>query len=172
MPAECRTFQDALEEVIYWDVSFALAYFDDSEAYHAECLAFAQRLDAEEALSVSSDFVHNELAFIVIRDALLAEGRRTGQFWRNVHRQRPDIVLATMPQVDAYRVELNRLALRLSIPDTVHERAFDLMRTYALLPTDAYHLAIALDAGVNAFVTLDEDFLRVDGAVVFTCLLP
>jgi predicted nucleic acid-binding protein len=38
------------------------------------------------------------------------------------------------------------------------------------LPTDAYHIAIALEAGVNAFVTLDMDFLRVDGLVVYTCV--
>lgn len=31
-----------------------------------------------------------------------------------------------------------------------------------------YRLAAALESGVNAFVTLDEDFLRVEGIIVYT----
>ncbi len=80
MPAERRTFHDALEEFVYWDSSFAIAAF------------------------------------------------------------------------------------------AVQARAFDLMRQHALLPTDACHIAVALEAGINAFATLDEDFLRVDGIIVYTCL--
>lgn len=44
------------------------------------------------------------------------------------------------------------------------------MKDYALLPTDAYHIAIALDTDVNAFVSLNEDPLRVDDIIVYTCL--
>jgi predicted nucleic acid-binding protein len=44
------------------------------------------------------------------------------------------------------------------------------MRHYNLLPTDAYHVAVAVDAGVNAFASLDEDLLAVDGIAVYTCL--
>jgi predicted nucleic acid-binding protein len=170
MPAERRNFHDRLEGVIYWNSSFATAYFDDTEAYHRQCLEFANRLETERVLSVSSDFVHNELAFVFIRDALLAEARRTGQHWRDVYRHRSDIVIATMPQAQVNRAELNRLTLLLPVPDTVQNRAFQLMEAYALLPTDAYHVAIALDAGVSAFVSLDEDLLRVDGIIVYTCL--
>jgi len=74
-----------------------------------------------------------------------------------------------MPQVNANRTELDRLTLQLPLPETVKVRAFQLMQSHALLPTDAYHLATALEAGVNAFVSLDEDFLRVDGIIVYTC---
>jgi predicted nucleic acid-binding protein len=56
--------------------------------------------------------------------------------------------------------ELNNLTLPLDLTATVEDRAYDLMRDYALLPTDAYHVAIALDAGVTAFATPDADFLR------------
>jgi len=44
------------------------------------------------------------------------------------------------------------------------------MRDFHLLPTDAYHIAVALDAGVNTFASLDEHFLRVDDIIVYTCL--
>ncbi len=99
MPAERRTFHDALEEFVYWDSSFAIAH-----------------------------------------------------------------------KVEANRVELNRLTILLPITPAVQARAFALMRQHALLPTDAYHIAVALEAGVHAFATLDEDFLRVDGIIVYTCL--
>ncbi len=170
MPAQRRTFHDPLESAIYWDSSFAIAYIDDRHHYHAECLDFFRRLDAAQVLSVSSDFVHNEVAFYTMRDALVAEARRTGQRWQEVYRQRPDLVIATMPQVQAHRAELDRMTLVLPMTDPARDRAFQLMQDYALLPTDAYHLAVALDAGANAFVSLDEDLLRVDGIIVFTCL--
>jgi predicted nucleic acid-binding protein len=127
-------------------------------------------LEREDILSVSSDLVHNEVAFHALKAPLVAEARRAGLRWQEVCRRRPDLVLAAMPQVQAQRAELNRMTLFLPIPDTVQGLAFELMEAYALLPTDAYHVAIALDAGVNALVSLDEDLLRVDGLIVYTCL--
>ncbi len=56
------------------------------------------------------------------------------------------------------------------VTEQVRERAFALMETYGLLPTDAYHIAIGLESGVTAFASLDIDFLRVDGIIVYTCL--
>jgi predicted nucleic acid-binding protein len=58
---------------------------------------------------------------------------------------------------------------------TFADPALQLMRDFALLPTDAYHIAttliaIALDAGVTCFATLDRDFLAVDGITVYTCV--
>jgi predicted nucleic acid-binding protein len=170
MPAQRRTFHDPLESVIYWDASFAIARLHGDHDYHAECVDLARRLDTERILSIVSDLVHDELAFYTIKSALMAEARRTGQRWQEVYRQRPNLVIATMPQVQTNRAELNRMTLLLPIPETVQDRAFQLMGTYALLPTDAYHVAIALDAGVNALVSLDEDLLRVDGSIVYTCL--
>jgi predicted nucleic acid-binding protein len=170
MPAERRTFDDALEPFIYWDSSFAIAHVLDTEFYYAPCLAFGQRLDAEGIISTSSEFVHNELAFRVLRGELVLEARRTEQHWQEVARRRPDIILATMPQIEANRVELNHLTISLPINVAVQTRAFDLMRQFALLPTDAYHVAVALESGVSAFATLDEDFLRVEGIIVYTCL--
>jgi hypothetical protein len=31
-------------------------------------------------------------------------------------------------------------------------------------------VGLSIDAGVNAFATLDEDFLQVDGIIVYTCV--
>jgi predicted nucleic acid-binding protein len=140
MPAKRRSFYDPLESFIYWDASFTIGVFDDREPYHAGCFAFAQRLQAEQILCLCSHFTHNELAFHTIRIALAAEGRRTGQYWRDVHRMNPNIMLSAIPRVEANRAELERFTLILPIPEAVNDRAFELMRRYALLPTDAYHI--------------------------------
>jgi len=81
MSAQRRSFTGVLESIVYWETSFAKAYFDEAEPYHNECVSFVQRLRNESVLSVSSDFTHNELSFILMRDTLIAEGRRTGQHW-------------------------------------------------------------------------------------------
>jgi predicted nucleic acid-binding protein len=39
------------------------------------------------------------------------------------------------------------------------------MRQYPLLPTNVYHLACALEAGVNAFASLDKDLLVAEVAI-------
>jgi predicted nucleic acid-binding protein len=93
MAAIKRSFDDVLESIIYWDASYAIAYYVDTEPYHNECVDFRNRLEAESILS-----------------------------------------------------------------------------NYSILPTDAFHIATALSHGVAAFATLDEDFLKVDGITVYTCL--
>jgi len=60
--------------------------------------------------------------------------------------------------------------LPLPIDERITESLAPLITDYQILPTDAYHIAIALDSGVNSFVSLDEDFLCVDGIIVYTCL--
>lgn len=170
MPAQRCSFTDPLESIIYWETSFAKAYFDTTEPHHDQCIAFFQRLQNEHVLSVSSDFTHNELSFIIMREVLVAEGRRTGQHWLDVKRTNPALLLATMPTVVARRDELNRLTLQLSIGEGVNPRAYDLMTHHPLLPTDAYYIATALESDVTAIATLDSDFLAVDGITIFTCL--
>jgi predicted nucleic acid-binding protein len=87
-----------------------------------------------------------------------------------VKRNRLDVIPTAVSEVEAKQMELDRMTLKISFSETITEQARQLMRSYSLLPTDAYHIAIALEAGVNAFVCLDEDFLRVDGIIVYTCL--
>ena len=170
MPAERRSLYDILAPIIYWDATFAIAGLEERESFHAECDAFARRLESESVLSVTSDFVYNELAFYKIKSALIDEGNRTGQHWLDVKRHDPTFIATVMPDVEVKKAELERVTLKISISDTVMEQAFRLMHTYSLLPTDAFHIAIALDAGIHSFASLDADFLRVDDIVVYTCV--
>ncbi|MBI1928183.1 hypothetical protein HYR99_28550 [Candidatus Poribacteria bacterium] len=68
MPAEKRSFEDALEPIMYWDATFTIAVFVEEDYFHEECAAFRQRFDEEGTLSAVSDFVYNELAFYLLRD--------------------------------------------------------------------------------------------------------
>jgi len=170
MSAERRNFNDFLEPLIYWDATFAIAFFEEDAQFHIQCVDFERRLRGEGILSLSSDFTYNELAFHILKSALTVAGERTGRYWLDVKRENPELLLATMPTVEARLAETDRLTLQLPIGEGVKPCAFALMREYPLLPTDAYHIATALEADVTAFATLDADFLQVDGIVVYTCI--
>jgi predicted nucleic acid-binding protein len=170
MPCERRNFDDVLEPLIYWDTTYAIAFFEEKALFHDECVDFERRLRNESVLSVSSDFTHNELAFHIFKTALTEEGDRTGRYWLQVKQDNPRLLLATIPTVKARRDELDYLTFQISIGEGVKQRAFALMQRYPLLPTDAYHIATALESDVTAFVTLDNDFLQVDGIIVYTCI--
>jgi len=165
-----RSFLDELEPIIYWASSFAIAVFLDTELYHDECEKFRQRLNAEGVLSVVGDFVYDEAAFFLIRKFLEAEGKRTKQHWRDVKRTQPNFINTIMSTVKRVKDELNDTALWIPSSENVKEKVFQLMQSYSILPTDAFHLAVALSHGVTAFATLDADFLKVDGITVYTCL--
>ena len=167
--AERRNFLDALEPFIL-NSSFVIAYWDDRDPFHLECQAFLNRLKAEEIVCVVSDFTYNEVAFFILRQALIQEARRTGQRWEEVLRTNPHIFQAAMDGVELVKTELDRSTVYLPTSESAKDFAFTLMRHYNLLPTDAYHIAVAVDASVNAFASLDEDLLAVDGIAVYTCL--
>ena len=170
MAAEKRDFAAPLEGLVYWDASFAVANLTDVHRFHVPCREFGDRFEAESSLAVISDFVLNEVAFLAVKGALVAEARRTGRRWLDVKRERPDALRAALAAFAPKRAQLEAQALSLALPDTVTDRAFQLMHNFALLPTDAYHLATGLENGVEAFVTLDQDFLAVDDIIVYTCL--
>ncbi|MCX7967079.1 MAG: PIN domain-containing protein [Armatimonadetes bacterium] len=153
--SERRNFQDALEPIVYWNTSFAISRWDTNDPFYRECAAFSQRLQIEGVIRAVSDFTYNEFAFHILHRAFLQESRRTGQWWRHILRNQPHIFQAAMNEVEAVKADLEQRTILLPITETAHELAFTLMRRYNLLPTDAYHVAVALDAGVNAFVPLD-----------------
>ncbi|MCS7265379.1 MAG: type II toxin-antitoxin system VapC family toxin [Armatimonadetes bacterium] len=168
--AERRNFHDALEPIVYLNSSFVIACWDDRAPFHFESQTFLRRMQAEGIVLVVSDFTYNEVAFYILRQALLREAKRIGQRWENVLRTLPHIYQTAMNEVENVKAEMDLGAVYLSTSESAKDLAFTLMRRYNLLPTDAYHVAVALDAGVNAFVSLDEDLLNVDGIIVYTCL--
>ncbi|MFN4180856.1 MAG: type II toxin-antitoxin system VapC family toxin [Armatimonadota bacterium] len=156
--------------MVYLNSSFAIALRARHDPFHHECNAFFNRLQIEGVICVISDFVYNEVAFYILRRFLMREAIRTGQKWEDILQTVPQVFQTAMNEVESVKAELDRSTVYLPTSESAKDLAFTLMRRYNLLPTDAYHVAVALDAGVNAFVSLDEDLLNVDGIVVYTCL--
>jgi len=161
MSATKKSFTDSVEDkIIYWDASYAISFYVDTEQYHSECVAFRKRLQKVGVLSVVSDFVYDELAFFLVRQALAKEGRKTGQHWLDVKKSFPDFISKIMPSVLEKTSELNDMTLWLPTSENVKEKAFQLMSDYSLLPTDAFHIATAKEEGVLSFATLDSENLK------------
>jgi predicted nucleic acid-binding protein len=114
--------------------------------------------------------VYDETAFIWLKRELVKAGRPLGLHWLDMKNRQPNLVGQAMRDFKGKKVDLEELTLKLPIVDEVTNLAFDLMEQFDLLPTDAYHIATALSSEVTAFVTVDEDFLRVDGIEVYTAL--
>ncbi len=197
MPAEVRSFYAPLEPSIYWDSSFSIAVHDTSHPHHRDCLAFALRCKQERVACFISDWVLNEVAFYLIRTHLEELGRQRGIYWRELYRIDPSVIDSVLPKIHHAFAELYDLTIWLpslgvrfydllsqfDLPAgqaiqsaaavawnanaTLSSEALELMERYNLLPTDAYHIAVAQTHGIRTFATLDSDFLTVDGIVVF-----
>jgi len=165
-------FDAKLPEIIYWDTSFVHVCLigEPTEPYYTECQNFQARLKSEGVLSVVSDFVYDETAFIWVKRELVKAGQSLGLHWLDVKDEQPNLIGQAMRDFKVKKADLEALTLKLPIVDEVTNLAFDLMERFDLLPTDAYHIATALSSEVTAFVTIDEDFLRVDGIEVYTAL--
>ncbi|MFN4179405.1 MAG: type II toxin-antitoxin system VapC family toxin [Armatimonadota bacterium] len=200
MPAEVRSFYDPLVPFIYWDASFSIALHSVNHSHHQVCQAFAYRCMEEGATCFISDWVLNEVAFYFIRTHLEELGRERGLYWLELYRLDPSAVDSIVTEIRSVFDELYGLTIWLpSLGDRFYhllsqidlpahqaiqsaasialaknaalsDEALELMTRYRLLPTDAYHIAVALTHGIRAFATLDPDFLRVDGIIVFTSL--
>jgi len=105
-------FDNSSYVVTAWEnESFAIAGLESTEPYHAECMAFRDRMEKESVLCVVSDFVYNELAFQRIKIPLMAEARRTGRSWLEVKRSQPHLIALAMSDVDTKKSELDQFAL-------------------------------------------------------------
>jgi predicted nucleic acid-binding protein len=88
-----------LEPLIYWDTTFAFTAFSVTEPFHADCVAFRKRLDAEGVVSIISDFVYDELAFVLMKRSLLAEARRLGKQWMDVYNEHPEFLATVYSEI-------------------------------------------------------------------------
>ncbi len=168
--AEKRNFHDIIEPIVYLNSSFIIALRAWHDPLHHECNTFFNRLQMEGTVFVISDFVYNEVAFYILRRSLVREAVRTGQKLEDILQTVPQVFQTAMNEVESVKAELDRSTIYLPTSETTKDLAFTLMGRYNLLPTDAYHVAVALDAGINTFVSLDRDLLNVDGIVAYTCL--
>jgi len=169
-----------LTGLFYCDTSYlAGIYLPASRTYqlfHNDCESFQQRLFNEpDVLCVTSDWALNEIAFLTQQEQLTRDCREynalhgtrlTPEAFR---RQNPTVLANSWDEITRVRADIER-GCEIIANTGLTDAAFDLIRDFHLRPTDAYHIATAFAYGITDFVTIDRDFLRVDGIVVYTCL--
>jgi len=133
---------------------------------------------ASDIIPVTSDWGLNESVHLVIQNCLRQEtDAYNTQHHTNVsvaqfRRQTPLIISRFLNEINNIRQTIEAVCEILPTEISAKNLAFDIINRYYLLPTDAYHVAVAQSYGITSIATIDRDFLRVDGIEVFTCLPP
>jgi predicted nucleic acid-binding protein len=185
MPAIHRTFNHPdLAGLLYCDTSYLTGvYLPSSRTYqlfHAECDAFQRCIFNElDALCVTSDWALNEVAYLIQQEQLARDCQQFNALHGTVltpeefRRQNPAVLAHSWDEIVRIRADIEDDCEIVAIPNTgLTEAAFNLIHDFHLRPTDAYHIATAQAYDITAFVSIDRDFLRVDGITVYTCLSP
>ena len=137
MSANKLSFDAKLPEIIYWDTSFVHVCLigEPTEPYYTECQDFQARLKNDGVLSVVSDFVYDELAFIWVKRELAKAGRPLGLYWLDVKNKKPNLIGQAMQDFKIRKTDLEALTLKLPIVDEVTNLAFDLNEFVCLFPS-------------------------------------
>jgi hypothetical protein len=86
-------------------------------------------------------------------------------------RQNPAVLANSYHEIVRICDDIKIDCLIIAIPDAdLTEIVLNLIRDFHLRPTDAYHIATAQSYDITKFVSIDRDFLRVDGITVYTYL--
>jgi len=167
---------------LYCDTSYlAGMYLPASRTYqrfHPECAIFQRRLyAATDALCVTSDWALNEVIYLIQQEQLARDCQQFNVLHgtylnpEEFRRRNPAVLAHSWDEIVQIRAHINRACEIVAIPNTgLTDTALDLIRDFHLRPTDAYHIATAQAYGITNFVSIDRDFLRVDGITVYTCL--
>lgn len=170
MAALIFDFDAPLPGQLYWDASFLVHATYPAGRYHRECYDFLDRLsNAEETLSYVSTLTLDEMIFTLIQ-LKVGEAYPGRGFW-DLYRGNPQVI---RPHLGELRALVDRLTTdpRIRIVGTEPEAipiAMNYMEDYSLLPRDALHLTSMARYGIEGIVTMDADFLLVDGLRIYTC---
>lgn len=142
----------------YLDTNFVIYTRDAaSTKYHAASACLAELLRQHVQLNVSA-LMFDELWWAYLRKSfqLLTGNDLTAAAYKSS----PQIVRTHWPAVDAVMRAIQAWGgfTELPTPTGVVAVAEGLMQMNALLPRDAFHLAITLHHGIESFVTADSDF--------------
>ncbi|MBI1927652.1 type II toxin-antitoxin system VapC family toxin [Candidatus Poribacteria bacterium] len=185
MAAIHRTFNHPdLTGLFYCDTSYLVGmYLPTSQTYqrfHPDCAAFQQRLyAAPNVLGVTSDWALNEMIYLIQQEHLSRDCQQynalhgTSLTVETFRRQNPAMLAHSWNEIVLIRAHIERACEIVAIPSTgLTNAALNLIHDFHLRPTDAYHIATAQAYDITNFVSLDRDFLRVDGITLYTCLSP
>jgi predicted nucleic acid-binding protein len=170
MSARIFAFDAPLPRLLYWDASFLVHATYPAARYHADCYAFLELLSsASDTLSYVSTLALDEVIFAVLQLKVSEDHPESG-FWE-VYRENPGSIRRHLEEIRALVERLwidPRILIVGAEPETILV-ALEHMSAYSLLPRDALHLSTMARYGIDAIVTTDDDFVRIDDLNLFTC---
>lgn len=163
------SFRDPPPDIAYLDPSFLLNVLVADSTYHAECVAFARRLEEARTVLVLSNLGLDEVWFVLLRLQAVQEQGERG--WLTFLKDNPARVREYTRRLEEVTLQIleipNLLLIELTAAQSL--QALGLMERYGILPRDALHTATTLETGVDVIITADADFARVDELRVYTC---
>jgi predicted nucleic acid-binding protein len=163
------SFQDTPPEIAYLDPSFLLNVLVAESTYHAECVAFASRLESARTVLVLSNLGLDEIWFVLLRVQAVQEHGERG--WLAFLKDNPERVSEYTHRLEEATLQILEIPGLLLVELTTSQslQALSVMNRYGLLPRDALHAAAVFETGIDTIITTDADFARVDGLHVYTC---
>jgi len=164
-----HSFQDAPPEIAYLDPSFLLNVLVAESTYHTECAEFATRLESKRTILVLSNLGLDEIWFVLLRVQAVQEHGERG--WLSFLRDNPEKVKEYTRRLEEATLQILEIPglLLVELNASQSLQALSLMNRYGLLPRDALHAAATFEMRLDAIITTDADFARVDGLQVYTC---
>ena len=194
LSARRHSFTDPVDSsVFYCDSSFVLNVIthirNTNERFKTECSDFLKKLvdrTPDGLVLVTSDFAIDEILYKIAQhdlESLLPCPHPTAGYML----QKPTQLCKVMPgsmahcsdKIDAFCNFIDNIPFLVLSPNDMKDwvgqiylEATRLVKTYHLWSGDAFHIATGMAAGVNCFVAVDSDWLRVDEIELYTCLSP
>lgn len=163
------SFQNTPPEIAYLDPSFLLNVLLEDATYHAQCVAFARRLEEARSILLLSNLGLDEIWFVLLRIQAIQEQGEKG--WLAFLKNNPARVRAYAQQLEEATLQILEIPnlLLIELTATQSLQALGLMNRYGLLPRDALHATAMFQTGIDAIITTDVDFTLVEGLEVYTC---
>ena len=137
------------------------------------CRTFYGRIQTEQVIMILNSIVLLELRHIILRAIYRQEAASRGVDWRQLLRMDKSFVPIAIAEVRRVETLLASdpliVILDANITADIYETALQVMETYGVDATDAYHVALARQEEINSFVTLDQDFGQIGNLNLFTC---
>lgn len=167
--ARIFSFDDDLPEVAYLDPSFLLNVLIADAVYHSACTAFSTRLEESDTILMLSNIGLDEVWFTLLRTQAMEEHGTRG--WLEFLRNNPDRVKAYTARIEEATLKILEIPTLLLVELTASQslQALGLMSRYGLLPRDALPVAAVSQTGIDALISTDADFGRVDELKIWTC---
>lgn len=163
------SFDETPPELAYGDASFFIGVLIEKDKYHDECIHFARKLIAADALAALSPLGLDEIWFALLK--LLAIHDFGERVWQRELKNDPDIVKRYALEIEQTHNQLLALpyVIVIEAPTNHVLDGLAMMKNYGLFPRDAIHTSLTKLSGIENIITTNRDYARVPEINVYTC---